>query len=63
MSLISPALKILICPFCHGELKEDEAASKLRCTKCGLGYPVQNGIPIMLVDQAEKPADNKAQKE
>jgi uncharacterized protein YbaR (Trm112 family) len=55
MSLIDPALKILVCPACHGELCEDETASKLRCTQCGLAFPVQDGIPIMLIEEAEKP--------
>ena len=56
MSLIDSPLKdILVCPACHGELREDEAASKLRCTKCSLAFPVQDGIPIMLIEEAEKP--------
>jgi len=63
MSLIDPALKILVCPACHGELNEDEAASKLRCTRCGLAYPVLDGIPIMLIEEAEKPEGWSAPRE
>jgi len=45
-------LEILACPACKGdvELKED----KIVCTQCGFKYPVRDGIPIMLVDEAEK---------
>jgi uncharacterized protein len=54
MSLIDPSLaEILVCPVDHGELDEDEAESRLVCTVCGRRYPVQDGIPIMLVEQAE----------
>lgn len=56
MPLIDPELKaILICPHCHGELNEDEPAARLRCTKCGLAYPVRDGIPVMLIEEADKP--------
>ncbi|MCK5214936.1 MAG: Trm112 family protein [Candidatus Omnitrophica bacterium] len=45
-------LAILACPACQGEvqLKED----KIICCKCGLKYPVREGIPVMLTDEAEK---------
>jgi uncharacterized protein YbaR (Trm112 family) len=47
--------EILVCPNCRGELEELEAESKLRCQSCGLVYPVNDGIPVMLIDEAEKP--------
>ncbi|MDP2938863.1 MAG: Trm112 family protein [Candidatus Omnitrophota bacterium] len=45
-------LAILACPACKAdvELKEE----KIVCTKCGLKYPIKDGIPIMLIDEAEK---------
>ncbi len=45
-------LDILACPACKGdvELKGD----KIVCTKCGLKYPIKDGIPVMLIDEAEK---------
>jgi uncharacterized protein YbaR (Trm112 family) len=56
MPLLDPLLKeILVCPNCRGELEELEAESKLRCQSCGLLYPVRDGIPVMLIDEAEKP--------
>lgn len=60
MPLLDPLLKeILVCPNCRGELEEREAESKLRCTQCKLLYPVRDGIPVMLIDEAEKPEDFK----
>ena len=55
MPLIDAQLKeILRCPNCHGDLEEDEAQSKLRCQGCGFAYPVRDGIPVMLVEEATK---------
>ncbi|HSR44757.1 MAG TPA: Trm112 family protein [Acidimicrobiia bacterium] len=55
--LIAPELKaILVCPKCHGDLREDIENSKLECTQCGLRYPVADGIPVMLIDEAESPS-------
>lgn len=49
-------LDILACPLCKEsvELKED----KLICTKCKRRYPIKDGIPIMLIDEAELPSNN-----
>ena len=56
MSLIDPQLlNDLRCPSCRGELVEDEVATQLKCTKCGLAYPFEDGIPVLLVDEAIKP--------
>ncbi|MDH3308221.1 MAG: Trm112 family protein [Acidimicrobiia bacterium] len=53
MALIDPRLAgILVCPACHGSLEELEESSELRCTQCGLAYPVTEGVPNMLVDEA-----------
>ncbi|HEX8834423.1 MAG TPA: Trm112 family protein [Abditibacteriaceae bacterium] len=56
MPLIDAQLQeLLVCPDCRGELEADEAASKLRCLGCGLAYPVRDGLPTMLVSEADKP--------
>lgn len=47
-------LEILACPACRAEVRLD--GDGLTCTSCELRYPVRDGIPIMLVDEAEKPA-------
>lgn len=54
---LDPVLRdLLVCPACHGALRVDDVAQRLECTVCGLRYPVRDGIPIMLVDEAEPPA-------
>ncbi|WP_347350264.1 Trm112 family protein [Intrasporangium sp.] len=52
---IEPWLReILRCPRCKGELTDAAAADglELRCAGCRLGYPVDSGIPVLLVDLA-----------
>lgn len=54
MSLIDEGLAaILVCPVDKADLREDTQASRLECTECGRRYPVREGIPIMLVEEAE----------
>lgn len=50
-------LEILACPACETRppVKLDEKKIKLVCTQCGRRYPIREGIPIMLVDEAELP--------
>jgi uncharacterized protein len=59
-SLPQDLLDILACPQCRGPL-EVEAAS-LRCDKCLLRYRVENGIPVMLISEAEQvqPGDSQS---
>ncbi|MFP3882011.1 MAG: Trm112 family protein [Actinomycetota bacterium] len=58
MSLIDEKLaEILVCPVDKAELDEDVDASRLHCTECGRRYPVEDGIPIMLVERAEGGSD------
>ncbi|MDF9717559.1 Trm112 family protein [Nocardioides sp. ChNu-99] len=71
MSVDATLLRIVVCPACHGTLEEravDTTAgaaadlgspsdeSTLVCTACGLVYPVRSGIPVLLVDEARRPA-------
>lgn len=44
-------LEILACPDCKGEVQEKE--NKIVCLKCGKKYPVRDGIPVMLIEEAE----------
>lgn len=54
IGLVHPdLLRILRCPACVAELVEDVEASRLRCAGCGKAYPVREGIPIMLIEEAE----------
>ena len=54
MSLIHPELaEILVCPADHGDLTQDEETSRLICAVCDRRYPVREGIPVMLIEEAE----------
>lgn len=55
MSTTVPAvLDLLVCPKCHAALTWAFEASELQCTDpaCALAYPVRQGIPILLLEQA-----------
>lgn len=56
VALDQELLDILICPDCHGEVEYKERRRLIICTQCGLQYPVRDGIPVMLVDEATRPA-------
>lgn len=47
-------LEILACPVCKEPVTQE--GDKIVCSKCGRKYPIRNGVPIMLVDEAELPA-------
>lgn len=47
-------LSILVCPVSGGTLSYDAEENVLVCEKSRLKYPVVDGIPVMLADQAEK---------
>ncbi len=47
-------LEILVCPMTKGPLRYDREARELVSEKAGLAYPIRDGIPIMLVDEARK---------
>lgn len=47
----SELLDILACPLCKADVKLE--GEKIVCTKCGRRYPIRDGIPIMLVEEAE----------
>ena len=50
-------LEIVACPNCRSSLTpvpDAESPTELRCThdECGLRYPVRDGVPVLLVDEA-----------
>ena len=47
-------LEILVCPICKGKLEFEQAAQELICKPCQLAYPVRDGIPIMMQDEARR---------
>lgn len=46
--------KALACPGCHGLLTDGER--ELRCAACGMGFPVDQGIPLLLMEPARMPS-------
>lgn len=50
----SDLLDIMQCPACSGALAERYEPPALVCDDCHRAYPVRDGIPIMLVDEAEE---------
>jgi uncharacterized protein YbaR (Trm112 family) len=57
IDLAPELLDILACPNCHGSLAVDHDRDELVClaTDCGLAYPVRQGIPVLLIDEARRP--------
>ena len=47
-------LELLVCPVSHGPLSYDAKANELISKEAGLAYPVRDGIPIMLPEDARK---------
>ncbi|MFH1006496.1 MAG: Trm112 family protein [Candidatus Latescibacterota bacterium] len=47
-------LDILACPKCKGDLEYDGNAQTLTCRACKLRYRIEDDIPIMLIDEAER---------
>lgn len=51
-SLDQRLLEILVCPLTKGPLNYDRSANELVSRMAGLAYPIRDGIPIMLPDEA-----------
>ena len=52
---ISPKLlELLVCPVTKGPLRYDVAAQELISDKAGMAFPIRDGIPIMLPDEASQ---------
>lgn len=49
-------LELLVCPLTKATLRYDAASNELISEQAGLAYPIRDGIPIMLVDEA-RPLD------
>lgn len=47
-------LKILACPKCKGELTMSATGDGLLCQTCKLKYLIRDGIPIMIIEEAQK---------
>ncbi|MFP5430395.1 MAG: Trm112 family protein [Gammaproteobacteria bacterium] len=47
-------LAILVCPLCKGPLRYDAEQQELVCRSDGLAFPVRDGIPVMLEEEARR---------
>ena len=57
MTSIDPKLlEILVCPVTKGPLSYDKKVQELVCDSCKVAYPIRDGVPIMLPEQA-RPLD------
>ncbi len=54
MNIDRMLLDIIVCPDCREKLAP--VGEELVCTGCGLAYPVRDDIPVLLVDEARRPA-------
>ncbi|MBO0737362.1 MAG: Trm112 family protein [Alphaproteobacteria bacterium] len=52
-------LEILVCPLTKAPLRYDRQAQELISEEAGLAYPIRDGIPIMLVDEARPLGDEE----
>jgi uncharacterized protein len=57
VTLDAELLEILVCPNDRGEVDYLEDEQVIVCRTCGYRYPVRDGIPVMLIDEAETVSD------
>ncbi len=53
MTLADELLALLVCPRCRGPLDYRPGQQRLACEACRLLYRIEEGIPVMLIDEAE----------
>lgn len=54
MTVSKELLDILACSKCKGDIRMNESEDGLICESCRLLYKIKDGIPVMLIDEAEK---------
>ena len=52
-------LEALICPQTHSTLKFNKESQELVSSKAGVAYPIRDGIPVMLIDEARQMSDKE----
>jgi hypothetical protein len=58
MTVDPKLLEILVCPLTKGPLRYDAERQELVSDQAGLAYPIRDGIPIMLIDEARRLDDS-----
>jgi uncharacterized protein len=56
LELSPKLLELLVCPACKSPVKLTPDGQGLRCAKCRLVYPIRDGFPVMIKDEA-RPED------
>ncbi|UCG60921.1 MAG: Trm112 family protein [Candidatus Zixiibacteriota bacterium] len=54
MELSENLLAKLVCPKCKGKLNYVRTEGRLECGTCRLAFRIDNGVPVLLIDEAEK---------
>ncbi|RXJ72428.1 hypothetical protein CS022_15955 [Veronia nyctiphanis] len=54
--------EILACPICKGKLKFNKETNELICTFDRLAYPIRDGIPVLLSDEAREMTSEEVEK-
>jgi uncharacterized protein YbaR (Trm112 family) len=57
MSINNELLDILACPKCKGDIRLNESEDGIICDSCRLLYQIKDGIPVMLIEEAQKIED------
>ncbi len=55
-------LEVLVCPLTKVPLRYDAARGELISDQAGLAYPIRDGIPVMLVDEARRMDESQLRK-
>ena len=55
-------LEILVCPICKGPLHYERGRLELWCRGDRLAYPIRDGIPVMLEDEARRMTEEEAER-
>jgi len=50
-------LNILACPACKADVRQE--SDRIVCSKCGRRYPIKDDIPVMLIDEAQMPGEER----
>ena len=50
-------LNILACPACRADVRQE--GDRIVCSKCGRRYPIKDDIPVMLIDEAQMPGEER----
>jgi hypothetical protein len=57
MTINNELLDILACPKCKGDIRLNESEDGIICDSCRLLYQIKDGIPVMLIEEAQKIED------